>query len=61
MASTISSSFFDARRGYALCEVTPTSWRATYRAVTDEFDENSPVETASTWLINAGDPGVSLA
>ena len=53
--------FFDARRGYVLCEVTPTSWRATYRAVTDEFDENSPVETASTWVITAGTPGVARA
>ena len=48
---------FDVRRGYTLCEVTPTSWRATYRAVEDQFDESSPVETISTWEIAAGTPG----
>ena len=40
--------FFDARRGYTLCDVTPEQWEATYRAVADEFDEASPVETIST-------------
>ncbi len=53
--------FFDARRGYTLCEVTPTSWRSTYRAVADQFDENSTVETASTWEITAGIPGATPA
>ena len=48
---------FDSHRGYTLCEVTPTSWRATYRAVEDPFDESSPVETISTWEITAGTPG----
>jgi alkaline phosphatase D len=48
---------FDAHRGYTVCEVTPTSWRATYRAVEDPFDESSPVETISTWDIAAGTPG----
>jgi alkaline phosphatase D len=49
--------WFDARRGYTLCEVTPESWRATYRAVADPFDENAAVETASEWMITAGTPG----
>jgi alkaline phosphatase D len=51
--------YFDSRRGYTLCEVTPTSWTATYRAVTDQFDEDSPVETISTWLVEAGTAAVS--
>ncbi|MDZ7675343.1 MAG: alkaline phosphatase D family protein [Acidimicrobiales bacterium] len=34
--------WFDARRGYTLCEVTPERWTATYRAVQDQFDESSP-------------------
>jgi len=49
--------YFDARRGYTLCDVTPTSWRSTFRAVADQFDEASPVETVSTWEITAGTPG----
>ncbi len=50
--------FFDTRRGYTLCDVTPQRWDATYRAVADEFDEASPVETISTWSITAGVPEV---
>ena len=50
--------WFDARRGYTVCEVTPDRWLATYRAVKDQFDENSPVETISSWEIAAGVPGV---
>jgi len=57
IASNSQIKMFDSRRGYTLCEVTPTSWRATYRAVEDQFDESSPVETISTWEIAAGTPG----
>ena len=49
--------FFDSRHGYTLCEVTPDEWRATFRAVTDAFDENAEVVTASTWRVIAGTPG----
>ena len=49
--------WFDARRGYTMCEVTPETWRATYRAVADPFDENAAVETSSEWLITAGTSG----
>jgi alkaline phosphatase D len=31
--------WFDAQRGYTVCEVTPDRWLATYRAVADQFDE----------------------
>jgi alkaline phosphatase D len=48
---------FDAHRGYTLCEVTPTTWQATYRVVDDQFDESSPVATLNTWEIAAGTPG----
>jgi alkaline phosphatase D len=49
--------WFDARRGYTLCEVTPDQWRATYRAVADPFDETASVDTASEWIITAGTAG----
>ena len=49
--------WFDANRGYTLCEVTPTTWKATYRGVADQFDETSTVGTLSTWEIAAGTPG----
>ena len=50
--------WFDARRGYTVCEVTPERWVATYRAVEDQFDEASPVTTVSSWEVVAGNPGV---
>jgi len=50
--------YFDARRGYTRCEVTPDRWEATYRGVVDQFDENSAVETISTWAVEAGTPSV---
>ncbi|MFW2336114.1 alkaline phosphatase D family protein [Ilumatobacter sp.] len=51
--------WFDARRGYTICEVTPESWRATFRAVADPFDENTTVDTISEWQITAGTPGAT--
>jgi len=50
--------WFDSRRGYTVCEVTPERWTATYRAVADQFDEASPVSTISSWEVVAGTPGV---
>ena len=50
--------WFDTRRGYTLCEVTPDRWHATFRAVDDQYDEASPVETITSWEVRAGTPGV---
>ena len=50
--------WFDAQRGYTVCEVTPERWVATYRAVADQFDETSPVAEISSWEVVAGTPGV---
>ena len=50
--------WFDAQRGYTVCEVTPDRWLATYRAVADQFDEASPVTTIGSWEVRAGVPGV---
>lgn len=50
--------FFDSRRGYTLCEVTPQKWVSTYRAVADQFDETSAVETIATWSVAAGTTAV---
>ena len=51
--------WFDSRRGYTVCEVTPDRLLATFRAVTDQFDEASPVEPASVWEVTAGKPGAA--
>jgi alkaline phosphatase D len=49
--------WFDSRRGYTVCEVTPDQWLATHRAVADQLDESSPVDPVSTWQVTAGTPG----
>jgi alkaline phosphatase D len=51
--------WFDAQRGYTVCEVTPQRWLATYRTVTDQFDEDSSVVDATAWEVLAGTPGVA--
>ena len=51
--------WFDPRRGYTICDVTPDRWRATFRAVADPFDEASAVETISEWEMTAGTPGAT--
>jgi len=50
--------WFDARRGYTLCEVTPERWVSQYRVVEDQFDDASALTTASSWEVVAGTPGV---
>jgi alkaline phosphatase D len=51
--------WFDAKRGYTVCEVTPDRWLATFRQVADQFDEASPVTSVGTWEVLAGSPGVT--
>lgn len=51
--------WFDARRGYTVCDVSPDRWLAEYRAVADQFDEASPVEAISSWEVRAGTPGAT--
>ncbi len=51
--------WFDAQRGYTVCEVTPERWLSTYRTVTDQFDEDSAVVDATMWEVIAGTPGVT--
>ncbi|MEQ8716485.1 MAG: alkaline phosphatase D family protein [Acidimicrobiales bacterium] len=49
--------FFDARKGYCTCEVTPDSWTTTYRAIADATVPDQQAETLSTWRVVAGTPG----
>ncbi len=51
--------WFDAQRGYTVCEVTPDRWLAEFRVVADQFDESSPVDTITTWEVRAGTPGAT--
>ena len=58
LATNAQIRWFDARRGYTRCEVTPDRWVSHYRVVEDQFDETSRLFTASSWEVVAGTPGV---
>lgn len=45
-------------RGYVVCEVTPSTFRADYRIVESVLEPKSPISTSSSWTISAGTPGV---
>jgi alkaline phosphatase D len=54
--------YFDGeRRGYVLHDISPKLWRARYRHVAAVKEEGSPVETAATFVVEAGRPGVLRA
>jgi len=54
--------FFEGRhRGWTLCNVTPERWQADFRIVQTLSDPASPVETVSSWVVDAGVPGVRPA
>jgi alkaline phosphatase D len=44
------------RHGYLAVEVTPDQLTARFQVVADVADAASPVSTASTWVVDAGDP-----
>lgn len=54
--------YFDGlKRGYALHTVTNTGWLCDFRLVEDNRIDGSPVDTASSWLVLDGMPGVMPA
>jgi alkaline phosphatase D len=54
--------FFEARhRGYVKVEATPDSLRADYRFVAATDVPESTIETASSWVVEAGNPGAQEA
>jgi alkaline phosphatase D len=50
-------SYFDARHGYAVHELTPDLWRADFRAVATVETPDEPIETIASFVIEAGAPG----
>ena len=54
--------YFDGeRRGYVRFDVDRTRWRADYRLIDDVLDPDSPVQTAASFVVEAGLPGVTAA
>ncbi len=50
--------FNDNRRGYVRCAVDRTAWRADFRVVPYVKRPGAPIETARTFTIEAGTPGL---
>ena len=50
--------WYDGRRGYVRCAVTPGEWRADYRVVPFVSRPGAPIETASSWRLVHGRPGL---
>ena len=51
----------DARRGYVRCTVAPDAWTADYRVVPFVSRPGASVETASSWRLVNGRPGLERA
>ena len=51
--------FFDPRKGYTVCTVTPTSWEAEYKALDDVQDPASDIATIATFDLVPGTPGAT--
>jgi alkaline phosphatase D len=58
VASNPHMKFYSARRGYVRCEVTPSMWRTDYRSVPFIVQPGAPLQTAGTFFVEAGTPGV---
>ncbi|HET9424364.1 MAG TPA: alkaline phosphatase D family protein [Gemmatimonadaceae bacterium] len=49
----------NGRRGYATCTVTAAEWRTEYRTLGFVTKPDSPVTTATKWILRNGAPGVT--
>lgn len=50
--------WFNNRRGYVRCRVTPDAWETTYRTVDWVERPGAPVRDASRWRVEHGRPGI---
>lgn len=48
----------NGRRGYMVCEATPSQWRTEFRTVPFVSRPDAPVETASRWRLTHGQAGI---
>jgi alkaline phosphatase D len=51
--------FFQNRRGYVRCTVSPEQWLAEYRSVPYVSRPGAPLETPSKWQLTRGTPGIT--
>jgi len=52
---------FDARHGYARCDVTPDRWQTDLRAMETAADPSVPIETIASFVVEDGQPGAQPA
>jgi alkaline phosphatase D len=48
----------NGRRGYMVCEATPSEWRTEFRTVPFVARPDAPVATATRWRLAHGRPGI---
>jgi alkaline phosphatase D len=51
----------NSRRGYLRCAVTPETWTSDFRTVPFVTRPDAPVQTASSWRLERGRPGIQPA
>jgi alkaline phosphatase D len=53
--------FHNSQRGYVSCRVTPRAWRSDYRVVPFVSRPDAAIETAGSFVVEAGRPGATPA
>ncbi len=53
--------YYNGRRGYTRCEVSPGQWRADYRTVPYVTRPGAPISTAASFVVQRSKPGVEIA
>jgi alkaline phosphatase D len=53
--------FFNSRRGYVRCQVTPQTWHSEYVVIEDVLKPGAPAVVQGKFVVEAGQPGVKQA
>ena len=60
LANNPGTKFYNAERGYILCELTPESWISHYKVVDDILKPGGTTTIRSSFRVNAGDATVHM-
>lgn len=64
LAHTLSANpcvkFYNAERGYVLCELTKDQWKSDYRVVDEVLTPGGKISTRATFVVEAGNPKVMV-
>jgi alkaline phosphatase D len=53
--------FFNSKRGYVRCTLTPKEWRTDFQIVDYVDKPGAPISTVATYVVEAGQPGAKRA